>query len=165
MASSSSSPMATAQPYHLYTALKQAGLRTFRDDDAMERGKLLEPELNKAIHESALSPIVFSNDYASSERRLNEVMMIIKEHETLSIKHEVVPVFYKVEPSDVRNQRGSFEDTFDAYDDKINAETDLEKKKKLLEKVGAWKDSLRKSCNFNRNGTWGWVYMYESPNS
>ncbi|CAH1426320.1 unnamed protein product [Lactuca virosa] len=166
MASSSSSPMATAQPCfsydvflsfrgedtrksftdHLYTALKQAGLRTFRDDDAMERGKLLEPELNKAIHESALSLIVFSNDYASSEWCLNEVMMIIKEHETLSVKHEVVPVFYKVEPSDVRNQRGSFEDAFDAYDDKINAETDLEKKKKLLEKVGAWKDSLRKAA-------------------
>ncbi|MFS7978793.1 putative TIR domain-containing protein [Helianthus anomalus] len=34
---------------HLYAALKQAGIRTFRDDDAMDRGRRLEPELKKAI--------------------------------------------------------------------------------------------------------------------
>ena len=72
--------------------------------------------------------------------------MIIEEHETSSSKHEVVPVFYKVEPSDVRYQTGSFEETFDAYDDEIKAETNIEKKTELLEKVGAWRDSLRKAA-------------------
>ncbi|KAI3682280.1 hypothetical protein L2E82_49986 [Cichorium intybus] len=162
----SSSSMATAQPCfsykvflsfrgedtrknftdHLYTALIQAGIRTFRDDDAMERGRLLEPELNKAIHESAISLIVFSDGYASSKWCLNEVMMIVKEHETSSSKHEVVPVFYKVEPSDVRNQKGSFKDAFDAYDAEIRAETNLEMKKELSAKVGTWRDSLRKAA-------------------
>ncbi|KAL4588044.1 hypothetical protein LXL04_000922 [Taraxacum kok-saghyz] len=130
---------------HLYTALKQAGIRTFRDDDAMDRGKLLKPELNKAIHESAISLIVFSESYASSKWCLDEVMMIIEEHETSS-KHEVIPVFYKVEPSDVRNQTGSFKDAFDGYDAEIKEETDLQNQRELLEKVGAWRDSLRKAA-------------------
>ncbi|KAK9070931.1 hypothetical protein SSX86_009499 [Deinandra increscens subsp. villosa] len=98
---------------HLYAALKQAAIRTFRDDDAMDRGKLLDPELKKAIHESAISIIVFSRNYASSKWCLDEVLTIIEEQERLSSKHEVVPVFYHVEPSDVRNQTGSFEKAFE----------------------------------------------------
>ncbi|KAL4588425.1 hypothetical protein LXL04_001314 [Taraxacum kok-saghyz] len=133
---------------HLYTALKQAGIRTFRDDDAMERGKLLKTELKKAIHESAISLIVFSKSYASSKWCLDEVLMIIKEHETLSSKHEVVPVFYEVHPSDVRYQTGSFKGAFDGYDDIIKAETNLQKKREWLEKVGAWRDSLGKAATF-----------------
>ncbi|CAI9298948.1 unnamed protein product [Lactuca saligna] len=159
--------MATVQPYalydvflsfrgetrknftdHLYTALKQSGIRTFRDDDAMDRGKLLKPELKKAIHKSAVSLIVFSKSYASSKWCLDEVLMIIEEHESLSSKHEVIPVFYNVEPSDVRNQRGSFKEAFDGYDDIIKAETDHQKKREWLEKVGAWRDSLRKAATF-----------------
>ncbi|KAF5786561.1 putative TIR domain, P-loop containing nucleoside triphosphate hydrolase [Helianthus annuus] len=130
---------------HLYTALMQAGIRTFRDDDAMDRGKLLEPELKKAIRESAISVIVFSRDYASSKWCLDEVLTIIQEKERLSSKHEVVPVFYNVEPSDVRNQTGSFEEAFSGYDDMIEAETDPQKKIEWLEKVKAWRVSLRKA--------------------
>ncbi|KAK1417719.1 hypothetical protein QVD17_26853 [Tagetes erecta] len=133
---------------HLYAALKQAGVRTFRDDDAMDRGKLLEPELKKAIRESAISIIVFSKDYASSKWCLDEVLTIIEEHERFSSKHEVVPVFYDVEPSDVRKQTGSFEEAFCRYDDIIEAETDDEKKSEWIEKVKAWRVSLRKAGSF-----------------
>lgn len=132
---------------HLYTALTQSGIRTFRDD-ATERGKLLKPELKKAIHNAAISLIVFSKNYASSKWCLDEVLMIIEEHKTSTCKHEVIPVFYKTDPSDVRNQTGSFKEAFDAYDDEIKAETDLEKKKELLEKVGAWRYSLKEAANF-----------------
>ncbi|KAM0025453.1 putative TIR domain, P-loop containing nucleoside triphosphate hydrolase [Helianthus debilis subsp. tardiflorus] len=123
----------------------QSGIRTFRDDDAMDRGKLLEPELKKAIRESAISVIVFSRDYASSKWCLDEVLTIIQEKERVSSKHEVVPVFYNVEPSDVRNQTGSFEEAFSGYDDMIEAETDPQKKVEWLEKVKAWRVSLRKA--------------------
>ncbi|KAK9070920.1 hypothetical protein SSX86_009488 [Deinandra increscens subsp. villosa] len=130
---------------HLYAALKQAGIRTFRDDNAMDRGKLLDPELKKAIHESAISIIVFSRNYASSKWCLDEVLTIIQEHERLSSKHEVVPVFYHVDPSDVRNQMGSFKEAFDKYDDMIEAEKDQKKKNEWLEKVKAWRVSLKKA--------------------
>lgn len=133
---------------HLYTAMKQARIRTFRDDDAMDRGKLLKPELKKAINKSAISLIVFSESYASSKWCLDEVLMIIEEQKTSSSKHDVVPVFYKVDPSDVRNQRGSFKKAFDGYEDIIKAETDFHKKREWLGKVGAWRDSLRKAATF-----------------
>ncbi|CAH1426317.1 unnamed protein product [Lactuca virosa] len=68
-------------------------------------------------------------------------------------------MFYKVEPSDVQNQTGCFKDAFDVYDDEVNLETNLRKKKKLLEKVGAWTDYLNKAATFT-----GLVYKdgYES---
>ncbi|KAI3774407.1 hypothetical protein L1987_48962 [Smallanthus sonchifolius] len=111
----------------------------------MDRGTLLGPELKKAIRESAISIIVFSRDYASSKWCLDEVVTIIQEQERLSSKHEVVPVFYDVEPSDVRNQTGSFEKAFGKYDNMIEAETDHQKKIEWLEKVKAWRVSLRKA--------------------
>ncbi|XP_021822542.1 TMV resistance protein N-like [Prunus avium] len=51
---------------HLYTALVNAGFRTFRDDDEVDKGEGMEPELQKAIKHSRTSVIVFSKDYASS---------------------------------------------------------------------------------------------------
>ncbi|KAI7748546.1 hypothetical protein M8C21_024114 [Ambrosia artemisiifolia] len=51
--------------------------------------------------------------------------------------HEVVPVFYNVEPSDVRNQTGSFEEAFGGYESMIE----------LKEKVKAWRISLRKAAS------------------
>ncbi|KAI3774412.1 hypothetical protein L1987_48967 [Smallanthus sonchifolius] len=128
---------------HLYAALKQAGIRTFSDDDAMDREKL--PELKKAIRESAISIIVFSRNYASSKWCLDEVLTIIEEQERLSSKHEVVPVFYDVEPSDVRNQTGIFEEAFGWYDNIIEGESNHHQKISWMEKVKAWRASLRKA--------------------
>ncbi|KAM7518908.1 hypothetical protein LguiB_017870 [Lonicera macranthoides] len=90
---------------HLYTALLQAGLCTFRDDDEIERGKRLELELRKAIHGSRISIIVFSKNYASSKWCLDELVMILEW--SRSGGREVLPVFYHVDPSEVRKQTGS----------------------------------------------------------
>ncbi|KAM7481989.1 hypothetical protein LguiB_006572 [Lonicera macranthoides] len=86
---------------HLYTALYQTGLRTFIDDEEIERGKRLELELHKAIQESRISIIVFSKNYASSKWCLNEVVTILEWSRSRSRSgHEVLPVFYDVDPSD-----------------------------------------------------------------
>ncbi|KAM7493401.1 hypothetical protein LguiB_028010 [Lonicera macranthoides] len=85
---------------HLYTALVQAGLRTFRDDDDIERGKRIELELGKAIQESRISIIVFSKNYASSKWCLDEVVMILEWSRSGSRGHEVLPIFYDVDPLD-----------------------------------------------------------------
>ena len=133
---------------HLYTELKRTGIRTFRDDDAMERGKLLKPELEKAIQQSQVLVIVFSKGYATSKWCLDEVLMIMEEYEkssSSSKQREVLPVFYNVEPSDVRHQTGCFEEAFKGYDDMIRMETDGQKKKELWDKVKAWRASLKKA--------------------
>ncbi|KAM7478690.1 hypothetical protein LguiA_026903 [Lonicera macranthoides] len=132
---------------HLYAALDQAGLRTFIDDDGIERGKRLEFELCKAIKESRISIIVFSKNYASSEWCLDEVVMILEWNRS-STGHEVLPVFYDVDPSDVRNQTGSIGEVFARYEEElIDSEINDEKKKERMEKVKAWKLALREVAN------------------
>ncbi|KAM7478691.1 hypothetical protein LguiA_026904 [Lonicera macranthoides] len=132
---------------HLYTALDQAGLRTFRGIDEIERGKRLEFELRKAIQESRISIIVFSKNYASSKWCLDEVAMIF-EWSNSSSGHEVLPVLYDVDPTDVRNQIGSIGEAFARYEEElIDAEIDNEKKKEWIKKVKGWKLALTEVAN------------------
>ncbi|XVF77495.1 hypothetical protein PTKIN_Ptkin14bG0049000 [Pterospermum kingtungense] len=51
---------------HLYHALVDKGIVTFRDDPDLKRGEEITPELLKAIQESWCSVIVFSETYAFS---------------------------------------------------------------------------------------------------
>ncbi|KAM7478655.1 hypothetical protein LguiA_026868 [Lonicera macranthoides] len=131
---------------HLYTALVQAGLRTFIDDNEIERGKRLELELGKAIQQSRISIIVLSKNYASSKWCLNEVLMILEWSRTRG--HEVLPVFYDVNPSDVKNQTGCIGEAFASYKKElIDAEVDDEKMKEWMEKVKSWKAALEEVAN------------------
>ncbi|XP_058196349.1 disease resistance protein RUN1-like isoform X1 [Rhododendron vialii] len=118
---------------HLYTALESAGFRTFRDDDEIEKGEDIKFELEKAIEESRMSIIVFSKSYASSTWCLDELVMILMKRRTS--RHEVLPVFYHVDPGDVRKQNGSFKDAFTRH------ETG-ERKEELKDKVGTWRHAL-----------------------
>nr|XP_043625395.1 disease resistance protein RUN1-like [Erigeron canadensis] len=128
---------------HLYKALNQAGIRTFRDDDAMERGRFLKPELEKAIRQSQVLLIVLSKIYATSKWCLDEVRMIMEKFDNKRL--EVVPVFYNIKPTTVRNHTGCFEDAFKGYYEEVTKETNVEKKKELAEKVEAWRSFLRKA--------------------
>ncbi|KAK1420710.1 hypothetical protein QVD17_22528 [Tagetes erecta] len=91
---------------HLYNALLRAGLRTFRDDDEIDRGQEIKPELKNAIRESRASIVVLSKNYADSGWCLDELVLILEQRQ--NINQFVLPVFYHVDPSDVRNQRHSF---------------------------------------------------------
>ncbi|CAL5405853.1 unnamed protein product [Camellia sinensis] len=88
---------------HLYAALAPKGIHTFKDDEKLERGKSISPKLWKAIQESRFSIVVFSKNYASSRWCLDELVEILECSNTT-----VYPIFYHVNPSDVRRQRGSF---------------------------------------------------------
>ncbi|KAM7528299.1 hypothetical protein LguiB_031709 [Lonicera macranthoides] len=92
---------------HLYTALVQAEIHTFKDEHELERGKNIAYELHKAIGESKIAVIVFSKGYASSEWCLDELVGILERKKAMGLT--VIPVFYDVQPSDIRYQRGSFD--------------------------------------------------------
>ncbi|CAN6679009.1 unnamed protein product [Malus baccata var. baccata] len=117
---------------HLYSALELAGIHTFRDDDEIERGANIEHELQTAIQESRVSIIVFSKDYASSRWCLNELAIIMERKRTDG--HMVMPVFYDVEPSDVRKQIGSFAESFTRHEERFKDEID---------NVEEWRRALR----------------------
>ncbi|XP_076917098.1 disease resistance protein RPV1-like isoform X3 [Bidens hawaiensis] len=90
---------------HLYAALDRQGIYTFKDDERLERGKGISDELLHAIEDSRFYIIVFSKRYASSSWCLNELLKIMECIKTNG--HSAFPVFYDVEPSDVRKQTGS----------------------------------------------------------
>ncbi|KAI3683270.1 hypothetical protein L1987_83773 [Smallanthus sonchifolius] len=58
---------------HLYNALLDAGFNTFLDDEEIETGEPLKPELESAIKSSRASIIVMSKNYASSTWCLEEL--------------------------------------------------------------------------------------------
>ncbi|XP_022717988.1 TMV resistance protein N-like [Durio zibethinus] len=112
---------------HLYMALVQAGIRTFRDDDEIERGKNIWDEIEKVIfHQSKISIIVFSKDYASSKWCLNELVKIMEHRK--SSQHNVLPVFYDVDPSQVKKQTGSYAEAFARHEKTFKFEMDMVQK-------------------------------------
>ncbi|KAL6185695.1 hypothetical protein ACLB2K_041823 [Fragaria x ananassa] len=58
------------------------------------------------MEQSKISIVVFSENYASSKWCLDELVKILDCKK--KIQQIVLPVFFKVDPSDVQNQRGSF---------------------------------------------------------
>ncbi|XP_020208545.2 toll/interleukin-1 receptor-like protein [Cajanus cajan] len=95
---------------NLYSALSRRGIFTFFDDDALRKGEEINPSLRKAIQESRISIIVFSKNYASSTFCLDELVHILECY----TKHNmwILPVFYDVDPSHVRHQKGCFGEAF-----------------------------------------------------
>ncbi|XP_028763070.1 TMV resistance protein N-like [Neltuma alba] len=90
---------------HLYYALKQAGIEVFMDEEGIERGENISSSLLGAIENSRISIIIFSKNYAGSSWCLQELEKIM---ECYKIHQEVFPIFYDVQPSDVRKQQNAF---------------------------------------------------------
>ncbi|KAM7466164.1 hypothetical protein LguiB_013726 [Lonicera macranthoides] len=76
---------------HLYDALTRAGIRTFRDDDELQRGKHIPFQLMRLIEESRISIIVLSKNYASSRWCLNRLVKVLEYKNTIG--QLVLPVF------------------------------------------------------------------------
>ncbi|KAH0766856.1 hypothetical protein KY285_002727 [Solanum tuberosum] len=123
----------------LYAALVGAGWRTFKDDNEIERGENIKTELENAIINSRSSIIIISKNYATSTWCLDELVKILEHKRTKG--HAVLPVFYHVDPSEVRDQKKSFAEAFASYEKQIKAESD-EGKRELIDKVRKWRAAL-----------------------
>ncbi|XP_015950412.2 disease resistance protein RPV1-like [Arachis duranensis] len=95
---------------HLYNSLTNAGIYVFKDNEELRKGGQVSSLLMQAIQVSRISIIVFSKNYANSKSCLKELQRIMDCRR--SIGQVVVPVFYNVEPSHVRHQRGAFGRSF-----------------------------------------------------
>ncbi|XP_065622354.1 disease resistance protein RPV1 isoform X2 [Quercus suber] len=116
---------------NLYTALKQKGIFTYRDDEKLKRGTFIAPELLKAIEESRFAIVILSKDYASSSWCLMELAKIVECIKKTGLI--VVPVFHYVDPSDVRHQRETFADAFVKYEEHFKDD---------MRDVYTWRDAL-----------------------
>ncbi|GMY07828.1 TMV resistance protein N-like [Fagus crenata] len=121
---------------HLFDALKRKGIFTFRDDEKLERGKSISPELEKAIEESRFSVVILSRNYAFSTWCLEELAKIVG---CMKVKGmTVLPIFYNVDPSDVRKQMGTFAQAFVEHE-----------KRCKIEEVEKWRDALIEVANLS----------------
>ena len=91
---------------HLLIALRDAGINTFMDNQ-LTRGENIQRELDQEIEGSRIAVIVFSKRYAESRWCLRELSKIMKCREDQEGKI-VYPIFYDVDPSQVRKQKDSF---------------------------------------------------------
>lgn len=77
----------------------------------------ISPALLNAAEGSQISVIIFWKDYASSIRCLTELVNILECNNMVG--QMVVPVFFHVDPSDVRNLTGSFEAAFVKHEEQF----------------------------------------------
>ncbi|KAM7528411.1 hypothetical protein LguiB_031821 [Lonicera macranthoides] len=115
----------------LYTYLVDADIRTFRDDNVLRVGEEIGPELLKAIKESKISIPIFSKNYASSKWCLRELAQIVECHTNEG--QMIYPIFYDVNPYEVRHQSGSYKDAFSQHKNNFDEMT-----------IQGWKEAMRK---------------------
>ncbi|GJV89419.1 disease resistance TIR-NBS-LRR class family protein [Tanacetum coccineum] len=120
---------------HLYHALMDKGIYTYKDDVKIKKGEMISDELIKAIEDSKFYIIVFSKNYTSSSWCLEELVKIM-ECQRMT-EHTAYPVFYDVEPTEIRKQSGAVGEAFAKHENEVAA--------------GKWREALKKAA-----GLAGW---------
>jgi len=106
------------------------------DNKELKNGDKIGPTLHKAIEEARISVVVLSENYADSSWCLDE---LVKIHECMESKNQLVwPIFYKVNPSDVRHQKGSYGVAMTKHETSPGID---------LEKVHKWRSTLNEIAN------------------
>ncbi|XP_062001517.1 disease resistance protein RUN1-like isoform X1 [Rosa rugosa] len=124
---------------HLYEALKRRAVNVYLDNEDLRKGDDLS-DLLKAIAESKISIVVFSENYATSTWCLKELVKIL-ECKKGEQKQIVMPIFYRVDPSHIRKQTGSLGEAFAKH------ERDRKRDKELLQEVQTWRFALKEATN------------------
>ncbi|CAL1375380.1 unnamed protein product [Linum trigynum] len=121
----------------LYRFLVNLKIRTFKDDDELRKGEGIWPSLVKAIEQSKIYVPIFSENYACSKWCLRELAAMVERQE----RDEgciILPIFYMVDPRDVRHQSGPYEEAFQKHNMNFEEKT-TEVWKAAMNKVGALK--------------------------
>ena len=82
-------------------------------DEKLPIGEEIPAELLEAIESSRISIIVFSENYASSAWCLNELVKILECKKNGQI---VLPIFYEIDPSVVRNQKEKYGEALEKHE-------------------------------------------------
>jgi len=123
----------------LYKALSDRGIRTFIDDEELQRGFGVTPSIWKAIEESRIFIIIFSTNYAFSSFCLDELTLILGRY--MENGRVVLPVFYHVDPSVIRHGTGSYGDALATHEERFMKDSE--------ERLERWRTSLNKAANLS----------------
>ncbi|CAI0540610.1 unnamed protein product [Linum tenue] len=94
---------------HLMAAFARGKIKAFMDG-MLDKTESID-ELISVLQRSALSIVIFSESFAESSWCLEEVATIAPRMRDFG--HRVLPVFYKVDPSDVSEDSGSYAATIE----------------------------------------------------
>ena len=94
-----------------------------RDEENLERGKSISPELLKAIEKSRFAIVILLRNFSSSTWCLDELAKIIGCLKEMT--STVLPIFYDVDPSNVQKQIGTFAQAFFEHEEHLK--DDIEK--------------------------------------
>lgn len=114
----------------IYHKLHRMGLHVFLDVEALEPGDSMPAEIQRAITSAALQIAIFSPNYAESAWCLAELSFMLK------TGAKIIPIFYHVEPSELRwidLGKGMYADAFSEHG---------KKGKYSPEKLDEWKRAL-----------------------
>jgi len=131
---------------NLFNALRSKRIKTFfrehEDDPELHSDDTnLSPSALKAIQESKISIVVFSEEYASSSRCLDELVAIL---ECRMMTNQLVwPIFYGVHPSEVRFQKGRYDQAMRRFE-----------KSYCKDRMQKWREALVEVSNLS-----GWFYQ------
>ncbi|AET00472.1 putative TIR domain, P-loop containing nucleoside triphosphate hydrolase [Medicago truncatula] len=133
----------------LFQALSQGGFKIFMDDKGLHTGDRISHSLRNAIEATRLSIIVLSENYANSTWCLDELVKIL---ECKKWNNQLVwPIFYKVEPSDIRHLRKGYGKDMAQHEKKFGIDS---------ERVQKWKSALLEVSNLS-GMTYETGYEYE----
>jgi len=85
---------------HLYHRLSAHGLRVFLDQEVLQKGDNLTPQIKGAIRTASVQIAIFSTNYCQSRWCLDELLLMLESGST------VIPIFYNVKPSELRWTEG-----------------------------------------------------------
>ncbi|XP_039165454.1 toll/interleukin-1 receptor-like protein [Eucalyptus grandis] len=104
----------------LYHALVDKCINVFIDKQGIDVGEEIGPEIFQAIDNSKICIPIFSRDYASSSWCLRELEHMMRRRKTNKL--EVMPIFYDVEPSEVKLETRVYADALTLHKEKHGAE-------------------------------------------
>ncbi|XP_028237896.1 protein SUPPRESSOR OF npr1-1, CONSTITUTIVE 1-like isoform X2 [Glycine soja] len=133
----------------LFDALSQNGIHAFKDDTHLQKGESIAPELLLAIQGSGLFVVVFSKNYASSTWCLRELAHICNCTIQAS-PSRVLPIFYDVDPSELRKQSGYYGIAFAEHERRFRGD------KEKMEELQRWREALKQVANIS-----GWNIQNE----
>ncbi|XP_030457687.1 disease resistance protein RPV1-like [Syzygium oleosum] len=122
---------------HLYHSLDRAGIRVFLDDAEIRKGEKIGGELLHAINNSRIFVPIFSRDYASSAWCLRELAHMV-ECLRRSTDKVILPIFFDVDPYDVKLRTGLYADALKRHEDRFGYD-ELERWKEALTEVASIK--------------------------
>ncbi|KAI9127157.1 hypothetical protein K1719_001716 [Acacia pycnantha] len=122
---------------YLCKGLCNVGIHTFMDYE-LRKGEHISQVLLRTIEESEISMIIFSENYASSTWCLDELVHILECKEKFG--RVVIPIFYNIDPSNIRKQNESFGKGFDVLKRRFKDDP---------KKLQKWSDALFQSASLS----------------